>query len=162
MAFFGDIPAWITVIIAALSLKYLIAYARSAKQQVEVSVNQVKISEKLAREQMRPILVVTEVKTTAPGVRSFVVQNQGLGAALDIRWQSQGEPTDHNRSYGPTLVLGPNATFSDTFTAPDDTKLFFIYFSTFDEELRTEILVTEELFTNRYYPKSGARVLRAM
>jgi hypothetical protein len=115
MGRWGTVPEWITAAVASASLKYLVDYAKSAKEQVGISKRQ-------AREQMRPILVVTELRYLSENYRAFRVENQGVGAALDIRWQSQGEPTQLDSAFGPTLVLGPKSSFEDSFTSPAHTK----------------------------------------
>jgi hypothetical protein len=149
----GAVPDWITAGTAVVSLPFLVWYAWSAKVQATVAVRQ-------SQEGLRPILVVTSLRQIGPMRRLFTLENQGAGAAFDVVWQAQGDPTDLNHRVGPSCVLGPGATFEASFDAESDTKLTFLYHSTFGEKLRSEVLVTDLLFTTRYYPHAGRRTQR--
>jgi hypothetical protein len=108
MEIIGTVSNWCTAVTALVSLKYLIDYAKAARDQVgisekqiEISQQQIKISleqicvsqiqvditERHNREQMRPILVMTSITRLDGDQSQFTIQNQGGGAAFDLRWQ---------------------------------------------------------------------------
>ncbi len=151
MTNWGSVPEWLTAAVAVISLKYLIEYAHSAEEQVAVTFRQ-------AKEAQRPVLVVTSLEVWDRGkTRKFYVENQGLGIALGVEWQANGFPQHLLQGSSKSRVLGPKSGFEAEFTAPLDTKLFFVYHSNFGEKLLTEVLITDDLFTNRYYPNEGSR-----
>lgn len=141
-------------IFAILGVLVLLRYAWDTYQLALTSQRQ-------ARESTRPVLVVTAV-SYRDRKYEFTVENQGTGPALNLKWQLGAEPTDFNQRHGPTTVLGSKSSFSYQFSyqTESDTKLIFLYESTYGERCRTETLLTDELFTNRYYPWEGSRSLR--
>jgi hypothetical protein len=176
MEIIGTVPNWCTAVTALVSLKYLIDYAKAARDQVRISERQIEISqqqikisqeqirvsqiqvditERHNREQMRPILVMTSVTRLDGNKSQFTIQNQGGGAAFDIRWELAGENVATYGQFGSqTFVLGPGAEFSAAIETKAEVQLKFVYFSTFADEHRSEVSIRGGFFGTRYYPNA--------
>lgn len=171
----GTLPEWVTALAALGSLKYLIDYAKAAREQVRISERQIEISQEQirvsqaqikisqaqievtelhTREQMRPILVMSSLEAVE-GLIRFTMQNQGGGAAFDIRWQMLPNQNPDHQFGSQTFVLGPGAVFTGTLENEGEVNLLFFYVSAFGKEHRSEVHIQSGNFTTRYFPNSG-------
>jgi hypothetical protein len=157
---------WAIAFLTFLTLRKLNGYARdttrmadTAVKQADTAAKQLDVALRQNKEMFRPILVVTDVVESTNRRRKFTVINQGSGPALHVQWQAEGRPDPSSIREGPTEthVLGPKCKFDAEFTAEPSTKLFFVYRSTFGDESGTEVIVTDCLFTNHYYPLANKR-----
>ncbi|HEY4356421.1 MAG TPA: hypothetical protein VGN16_11785 [Acidobacteriaceae bacterium] len=174
----GTIPEWCTTVTAIISLRYLIDYARAAKaqvlasqdqvgisdrqvsisqeqirvsqEQIKLSQAQVEIAERHMREQMRPVLVMTDLEAGSDRTVRFTIQNQGGGTAFDIRWESASLSSEQQHA-AHSFVLGPNAQLKAPINLGPEMRVSLTYRSAFGEEYRSEILIVGELFSTKCY-----------
>jgi hypothetical protein len=73
---------------------------------------------------MRPILVMSSLEAVQMLVR-FTMQNQGGGAAFDIRWQVSPSQNAQRQFGSQTFVLRPGAVFTGSLGSEGETRLVF-------------------------------------
>ena len=156
-----SIPALVTMSCALLSagfalacLVVLVRVLRAAEAQARAAGRQARASAQQNRQMLRPVLLCTGLRTLDEGRRVATIANRSAGVAIDIRWSDDDrEPTFEQRANGPSLVLGPNTEMDVSFDAGRTTRLIFVYASIFEELARTEVLLIDDLWSNRYFPE---------
>jgi hypothetical protein len=144
----------ITALCAAIAAGSAVACLMVLLRFLRASQSQAESAARLTRESLRPILLCTAIETLDDERRHITLTNQSNGVALDVCWSDdESEPSEDHRVNGPSLVLGPHGELTLTFCAARTTRLIFVYQSVFHERARTEVLVIDDLYSNRYFPE---------
>ncbi len=153
----ASITSVCAAIAALCALACLVVLLRVLPRLLRAGEAQARTTAEQNRQILRPVLLCTGLKTLDDGSRLASLANRSAGVAMDIRWSDNDlEPTFDHRVNGPSLVLGPGAEMEISFDAARTTRLILIYASIFEELARTEVLLIDDLWSNRYYPvRSG-------